>query len=145
MPIGDLNNNPFRGIYNGNGFEIYGMWIKRPDSGGLGLFGYAENATFRNINMVNPTIDGNFAAGSILGAVVTQGNKRTQTNIVNCTTMGGRISAKSGSAAIGGLVGLADMESKVMIEGCSNMGTAVYGSYGVGGIIGAGSIFSNTT
>lgn len=145
MPIGSLNTTPFRGIYNGNGYKIYDLWINRQNSGGLGLFGYADEATFRNINMVNPTIDGNFATGTILGAVVKKGNKRTQTNIVNCTTTGGRVSAKTGSVAIGGILGLVDLESKVEIDGCTNISTAVAGSYGVGGIVGAASLFSYTS
>ena len=46
LPIGSIPENPFRGIYDGNGYKITGLWIHRPNSPGIGLFGFIDQATF---------------------------------------------------------------------------------------------------
>ena len=144
LPIGSQNTCPFRGIYDGNKHKISGLWISREESCGAGLFGHAEAATLRNIVMEDASIEGNFAAGSILGAAVTSGNRQALTTILNCTTTGGSVTARKGSVAIGGLVGLVDKDAKILIDSCANNGTEVKGSYGVGGIVGTGALFSRT-
>lgn len=144
LPIGSQNICPFRGIYDGDKHKISGLWISRDESCGAGLFGHAEAATLRNIVMEDASIEGNFAAGSILGAAVTSGNRQALTTILNCTTTGGSVTARKGSVAIGGLVGLVDKDAKILIDSCANNGTEVKGSYGVGGIVGTGALFSRT-
>ena len=144
MPIGSQNTCPFRGIYDGGGHAITGLQISRTSSGGVGLFGYADAATFCNIKMKDATIEGNFATGTLLGAAVTKGSRRSNTMLINCTTEGGYVKAGAGSAAIGGIVGLVDQGAEMHIDSCFNKGTKVNGSYGVGGILGAGALLSRT-
>lgn len=37
LAIGNMPNNPFRGIYDGNGYRISNLWAKRGNSAGIGL------------------------------------------------------------------------------------------------------------
>lgn len=50
IPIG-TKDNPFTGIYDGNGFEIEGLTMKDPNATVIGLFGFADNAILHNITM----------------------------------------------------------------------------------------------
>ena len=144
-PIGSQNVCPFRGTYDGNGRKIKGLWIARNRTCGVGLFGHTESATICNVVLVNADIDGEFAVGSIVGAAVTRGDRRSMTYLLKCTTTGGSVTGAAGSAGIGGLVGLVDPYASVMIDSCYNNGTEVRGGYGVGGILGTGSLFSATS
>ena len=60
QPIGTVDE-PFTGIFNGNGCTILGLTMKEPDSEIVGLFGYAKGATFHNIELVDVDIS---SAGS---------------------------------------------------------------------------------
>lgn len=51
VPIGS-KNNPFEGTFNGNGFYIKGLTIRR-DSSVVGLFGYAKDAKLHNIELID--------------------------------------------------------------------------------------------
>ena len=144
-PIGNQNVCPFRGVYDGNKRKIKGLWIVRNRTCGVGLFGHTESATICNVVLVNADVDGEFAVGSIVGAAVTRGDRRSMTYLLKCTTTGGSVSGAAGSAGIGGLVGLVDPNASVMIDSCYNNGTEVRGGYGVGGILGTGSLFSTTS
>ena len=50
VPIG-TENEPFKGSYNGNGFEIKGLTMTDPQAAIIGLFGYAEDAHLYNITL----------------------------------------------------------------------------------------------
>ena len=54
LPIGSIPENPFRGIYDGNGYKITGLWIHRPNSPGIGLFGFIDQAKISNLTVQNP-------------------------------------------------------------------------------------------
>ena len=47
-PIG-VDSSPFKGIFDGNGHKISNFMINRPGTTNVGLLGYAENATIKNI------------------------------------------------------------------------------------------------
>lgn len=144
LAIGNMPNNPFRGIYDGNGYRISNLWAKRGNSAGIGLFGYSEKAVFKNITMSNPNMEGNFAVGAIVGGAVSAGNKRDKTALFGCSTSGGYISAGKGSVGVGGLVGNVDTYGMILLDSCSNLGTSVSGAYGVGGLLGTGSLYSQS-
>lgn len=59
-PIGTADT-PFTGVFNGNGSAIHGLTMKEPSAEIVGLFGYAKEATFHNIELVDVDIS---SAGS---------------------------------------------------------------------------------
>ncbi len=145
LSIGNLPNNPFRGIYDGGDHAITNLWAKRPHSAGIALFGYTATAVLKNIRLENPRMEGNYAVGSLVGAVVTAGNKREKALIIHCTTDNGYIQASDGSVGAGGLVGVVDMHGMCLLDSCTNKSTSVSGDYATGGLLGMGSMYSQVT
>lgn len=144
LAIGNLPNNPFRGIYDGNGHTIRNLWAKRKNSTGIALFGYTEKAILKNIRMENPQMEGNFAVAALVGGAVSAGDHRDQTSLFNCTTQGGSITAGTGSVGAGGLVGEVDTYGMILLDSCVNVSTPVSGAYGIGGLLGVGSLYSQS-
>lgn len=93
-PIGLDKSNPFKGIFDGGGYEIYNLSINRSDVG-VGLFGVTSNATIKNIGLVNGSVKGNEFVGAIVGEL-NEGSELT-----NSYAEGVNVSGPYG----GGLVG----------------------------------------
>lgn len=51
LPIGWSYDKPFRGIYDGGGFAIYGLVIDKPDWGEVGMFGHVGSAIIRYLHI----------------------------------------------------------------------------------------------
>lgn len=144
VAIGNLPNNPFRGIYDGGDYTISNAWSLRNQSAGIGLFGYTEKAILKHIRMENPRMEGNFGVGALVGATTSAGDSRDQTSLFSCRTTGGYVKAGDGSMGAGGLVGVVDMYGMLLLDSCTNGGTSVSGAYGIGGLLGAGAIYSQS-
>jgi len=134
-PIGN-NGRRFSGNFDGAGHKIKGLWINRPSTDYVGLFGCIDNATVQNlgVEVANTGIIGGNLTGGVSGFVANNGN------INNCYTTG----AVNGAENVGGVVG-----------GLSNNGSinnsyatgAVNGTNNVGGIAGianSGSMIANS-
>lgn len=141
-PIGNHTSNPFRGKYDGGGYKIIGMWIKRPHSACAGLFGFVDNASLKNIVMDEPNVEGNYAVGSLVGGTTSVGDARDQTYIHGCITSGGYVTGSAGSIGVGGIVGVVNLNGLIVLDSCFNRNTPVTGDYAVGGILGAGTVYS---
>jgi len=69
IPVGDATNK-FSGAFNGNGYKISNITIKRPTESYVGLFGYVEgtNVVVQNVTLENATISGGIAyIGTLMG------------------------------------------------------------------------------
>ncbi|WP_141050354.1 two-partner secretion domain-containing protein [Aliarcobacter cryaerophilus] len=91
-PIGD-NAYRFAGTFDGLGFTISNLYINRPSQNYVGLFGYTNNATIKNIGLKDVNIIGFRQVGGLVG-----GNYGT---ISNSYAFG----IVAGNNATGGLVG----------------------------------------
>ncbi|MDD3569461.1 MAG: GLUG motif-containing protein, partial [Bacteroidales bacterium] len=94
VPIGIDLNNDFTGTYNGGDFTISNLTINRPTGNYQGLFGSAENATIKNIRLVNVNIVGASSTGAIVG--------QTQDSYVEKCLSTGTV---TGTTYVGGLIG----------------------------------------
>ena len=68
-PIGNVEN-PFKGIYDGNNFEISNLKVVDDSSYKLsysGLFGYIDGATIKNLTLVNGKVSGRSYVGAFVG------------------------------------------------------------------------------
>jgi len=82
----------FKGIFNGQGYEIRDLFIYRPSS--VGLFGsVGEAGVIKDIGVVNVTVSGSSAVGGLVGY-----NRGT---VRNCYSSGN----VTGDSDVGGLVG----------------------------------------
>lgn len=141
-PIGSDTNLPFRGVYKGN--TITNLWCDRGNAPGVGLFGFIHNAVITDLHMEDCIMRGNYATGTVAGAVITAGDDHGKSSIINCSTSGCDVKGSDQSFAIGGIVGAVDMQGSLLLSGCSTHEGKVSGSYNVGGILGGSAIRSVT-
>lgn len=125
-PIGTASN-PFKGILEGNGKTITGLWIKRENSNNVGLFSYTNRATIKDLNLKNVNISGNNVVGAISAYCV------DYCTIERCNISG----CVKGSLSVGGCVGtgsvkLDKISSTAIVTGGENTGGIIgYATYDI--------------
>jgi len=120
-------DQPFTGSFDGQGHEITGLTIDRPDEDEVGLFGYAEEATITNVTLGDVDVDGySWAVGSVVGFVENDA-------MIRNVEVSGAVSDQGNAWAIGGLAGAAYYD--VVIEDVET-DVAVSGDWGAGGLVG---------
>ncbi len=144
-PIGD-ENTKFTGSYDGNGFAISNLSIRRPEQKWIGLFGYTEGSEMTNIVIHNVNISGESCVGGLVG--------KMKNSTISNSMVDGTI---SGNWNIGGLVGESTDKSIIQNSNanvnahCNNrnagglvgthiLGSIVRDSYAVGTVTGGGSL-----
>ncbi|MFA9391239.1 MAG: GLUG motif-containing protein [Prolixibacteraceae bacterium] len=113
----------FSGSYNGQNYSISNLFINRPSSEQIGLFGCSDGATLSNINVSNANITGLNYIGSLVGLYAS-----TQVN--NCSSSG----TISGNNYVGGLVGANAYGSSISK---SKSTATVTGNLAIGGLAGS--------
>lgn len=94
VPIGTVNA-PFRGTFDGNGFEIRNLTVDAGGNDQAGLFGATNGATLSALRVVDATVQ---LGGRDVGGLVGQARRTTMTD---CFVSG----VVSGQIQVGGLVG----------------------------------------
>jgi hypothetical protein len=116
-PIGDSDTG-FSGSFNGNDYEIHGLFINRPDTIGVGLFGFMDQGTIEGITLKEVQITGGRYTGSLVGF------KRRGT-IMHSHTEG---TVQGTEAYTGGIIGfqrrgeVRNISSSVNVEGLDKAG-----------------------
>ena len=130
LPIG-TSSKIYAGTFDGNGHTISGLYFNNitdknyPDGGeNVGLIGYANGATIKNVGVIDSYIKGYSYIGGICGY-----SYDSNTNITNCYNTG----TVSGSYySVGGICGGSGTQTN-----CYNTGTIIGNEWYVGGICGA--------
>ena len=120
QPIG-TSGAPFVGSFDGQGHQIVGLHIHRPDEKGAGLFGYlGPEGTIEAVGIANVSLTAESYVGSLVGW--------------NQGAVSGSYSSGSvnGDMSVGGLVGVSDQGSLSN----SHSAATVIGLGGVGGLVG---------
>jgi hypothetical protein len=148
-PIGDLSTK-FTGIYNGQGNTINGLFINRPTTNYIGLFGFTFGAStlISNVGLVNYNITGRDNVGGLIGTerYGTITNCYATGSVTGNSSLGGLIGSRTfgaisncyatssvtGNGTVGGLIG---DNSYGPLTNCYAIGS-VSGSYSKGGLIG---------
>lgn len=113
----------FTGSLDGKGHTITGLWIKRPNTDNIGLFGQISNATISNLKV---DIDDLGITGRILvGAIAAYANNAC---LSKCFVNGN----VTGHSSVGGLCGA----SSGVIESCYVYGTITSQDGHIGGLCG---------
>lgn len=122
-PIAD-----FKGVLDGKGHTIKGLWMKRPSTDYIGLFSLITQATIINLNI--ETDESGIIGQQFVGAICGNANSST---IMGCSVKG----YVSGTFYVGGIFGYA---SSTNINICHVNGNIVSNTYRsiVGGIGGEG-------
>ena len=131
--IGNSTAGSFNGKYDGQGHVVSNLYINRPSTNYVGLFGYinASTATVRNLGLTNINVIGHERVGALVGW--------NNTGIITNTYSTGIV---KGSTTVGGLVG---MNNYGRISNSYSSATTE-GSDGVGGLSGqtwAGSVVNS--
>lgn len=121
--IDAMTNDPFTGQFHGLGNTVDGLFINRPAAVRVGLFGYADGATFRDVTVNNADISGDWETGALVGS----GFNSTLRNV----HMTGAVNGASGYT--GGLAGY--LESSAVDTASADSTVFSGGNYG-GGLIG---------
>ena len=129
-PIG-TNIAPFIGTFDGDGFSISNLKISKPTIDFIGLFGYTNNVTIKNLTINNVNISGNNYVGALAGYAA------GSTGVIqNCSVTGtGTVTGKS---SVGGLAGctVGNIDScystiNVTLSGTGNYAGGLVGQCGV--------------
>ena len=134
-PIGAVDH-PFTGEFDGNGKTITGLTCTNASKYYVGLVGYADKATIRNVTVQGSSFNGHIYIGAVCGYI--KGG-----TIKNCHAVGttiGDSNRDDDSQYWGGIVGYITGNTNVI--NCTNSGT-VSGCWYLGGI--AGYAGTNTT
>ncbi|SHL05600.1 immunoglobulin domain-containing protein, partial [Desulforamulus aeronauticus] len=88
--------NDFRGIFDGNGYTINGLYSNRPNQNFVGLFAILREAKIRNLGMVGVEVRGKDFVGGLAGVAPNPSD-----TIFNCYVKG----QVAGNTTVGGMVG----------------------------------------
>ena len=155
LSIGDnstnLNDSRFTSTFDGNGHTISNLYIARSNTDYVGLFGWVNGGTIRNLGLERGNVTGGSSSGTLAGHIE---NKSTvelcySTGSVEGThNVGGLVghlqnsssirtsysmSNATGNGRVGGLAGHTDSASTITI--CYSTGS-VEGTHNVGGLVG---------
>lgn len=133
LPIGNSSAR-FCGIFDGNGKTISGLWINRPKTSNVGLFGYCDyynknSPIIKNMALKDVSIQGNYYVGGVVGC----GSSLS----IDSITLSGNI---LGNDYVGGIVGKGGSSfSNIIVYG------EIAGQKYVGGIVGSITNSTKTT
>src|SRR5690554_6400865 len=130
LPIGKSSSgNAFRAIFEGNGHVIRNLYINRPDTRYIGLFGYADNATIRRVDLTGTLtkIKGQRYVGGVLGY-------GTATHLQGVFASGAVSSAYTSNAYMGGVAGYLE-ENSTLEDSFSIASVTAKGTW-IGGLVG---------
>jgi len=137
----------FTGTFDGQGYEIRDLFIKRPNENGVGLFGYVgQGGKIQNIRVVNVTITGKDSVGGLVGENYgTVSDSYSTGSVTGENSTGGLVGwnqraildsyatgSVSGGSCIGGLVGY----NKGTVSNSHFTGNATGRDEHVGGLVG---------
>ena len=127
QPIG-TSGTPFTGTFDGNGHSVENLFINRPGTDYIGLFGYTgSGAEIRNVDLVAVDVTGAGCVGGLVG--YNSGGE------ITACLVAGEVVGHFGN--IGGLVGynnsgtITDCSAGGSVEGPDNIGGLV--GYNIGG------------
>ncbi len=127
QPVGNSSSAAFKGILDGNGKTVSGLWIKRSNTDNVALFGYTNGATIKNIKVTGASIEGKDHTGGFVGTC-------EYTTFTNCTFTG----EVKGVSRVGGIVAKSSEKSKSVLSNCRLYDSQVIGKDYVGGACGDG-------
>lgn len=136
MPVGtaETGEDSFCGILDGQGYSIRNLWIERPDTDEVGLFGWAFNSAIRKLNIMlgEKGITGKYSAGGISGML--EGRSSGISTVTACSVKG-KIKTTDTGYYLQGLGGVAGVSQFLEINNSFFEGT-LEGANETGGLIG---------
>lgn len=103
QPIG-TETAPFTGTYDGQNFKIQNLFINRPTTDYVGLFGHisSEANVVKKVRLTNPDITGRGRTGTLAGQLLNLTLGVAGPIVEDCSSTGGNVRGING---VGGLIG----------------------------------------
>ncbi len=122
-PIGANKNEAFTGTFDGNGHAIKNLYVYIIDNSEravvyVGLFGYVDSATVKNIGLENGCVTATSSFYSYVGSIA---GYASNSNLTNCYNTGIVTSSSSGIYAFAG--GIAGLVYDGSLTNCYNTGS----------------------
>ena len=121
QPIGSFSS-PFKGVVDGNGKIVSGLWINRSSQDYVGFFGDINGSSIKNLNLEGQSVIGNEKVGGFCGSATS--------STISGSSFNGTV---EGVSYLGGLFGqcsrttLSDLSGEVIVNGSGDR---------IGGIVG---------
>jgi hypothetical protein len=128
-PIGTYEK-PFTGTFDGGGNTISDLFIARPDDDNVGLFGYVEKGTIKNVGVVEANVTGSKQVGALVG-YNWNGRVESDPDSAYSTHSTGSVAGKDD---VGGLVGYNHLSGVVGL--CHSTAEVRSASWRAGGLVG---------
>ncbi|MCA9331670.1 hypothetical protein KC968_01870 [Candidatus Saccharibacteria bacterium] len=126
-PIGN-NSSQFNANFDGNGHTISGLYINRPSSSRMGLFGYVTgNGVVKNVTLANVNITGYEYTGGLIGYY-------NSTSTVENTYVSGTVTGGGSNGGIGGVIGWCHTSAGTIRHSTSS--ADITGTTRTGGLVG---------
>ncbi len=155
-PIGTNETGKyFLGTFDGGGHTISNLYINRPSTDNVGLFGHIRGATVKNLNITGVKVVGKENVGGLVGynrATIENCNVAIDTlkglnnvgglvglnylSTISNSYAIGSVSATGNSACVGGLVGYNHFNSTIQSSYATGSVSATGSSARVGGLVG---------
>ncbi len=157
QPVG-TTSAPFKGILDGNGKKISGLWINRANSDYVGFFGNISNATLKNFTVAAKTISGKGYVGGISGkcssstfsGIVFSGKIQGSNSCIggiigedygsNISDIAATVEISSPENNIGGIIG--GETDRLSISNCNVLDSKIIGNNFVGGVVGVYNLYN---
>ncbi|MCD4821069.1 MAG: hypothetical protein K8R11_03130 [Methanococcoides sp.] len=136
-PIG-RSSDKFKGFFDGQGYEITGLYINRPSKDHVGLFGMTDGSEIKNVGLKDVNIIGSNSVGGLVGrsycgSAITQ--SYTSGNVIGEDRVGGLVGYSSGTIIQSYSVG--NVTGKVRVGGLvGHSSGTITQSYASGNVIG---------
>ena len=99
-PVGDSGAR-FTGTLNGQGHKIIDLFIDRPSTNSIGLFGYVQNASVQNVTFQGASITGQYRVGTVAGVAESINLQNISSNVYVTSTD----NTDFNGAYVGGILG----------------------------------------
>lgn len=126
---GHVDNLPFTGTFQGNGYAIFNLFIDRPAASGVGLFAHTCGAQLCEVTLEDVNVEGGSFVGGLVGA------HYDSSESAFCSVSG----HVSGDEFVGGLVGIS--YGSTIRFCCSD--SIIQGSKLIGGLVGGSNNYSD--
>jgi hypothetical protein len=138
QPIGTYDE-PFTGIFDGQGYEINDIYIDRPDEYLVALFGAVDaGSVIQNVEVLDADVTGEWSIGCLVGenwGTLRNSYSSGIVSGVDCAggLVGGNAGAVNDSCSVANVTGHWDVGGLV---GCSDSSGTVSNSYSTGDVVG---------
>lgn len=141
-PIGSSSTTGFSGVLDGLGNSINNLTVNKPIKDEVGLIGFNQFGSLKNIVLTNTAVTGQNYVGGLIGR-----NGLDNSTHGSSVISGNRVSGSvTGKQYVGGLVG---SNSTYNTDTASIVGntttTTVSGRYNIGGLVGYANIYGTST